>query len=136
MDRPDLNQVTPDVRAYIETLETELARLRDKNSPPKRAEAPVEASEPPTTLNVVTISAGGLVKRTPRHFYVRQRRGGMGIFDLEVGEDDRPAYLTIADKSQDLLIVSSQVRAFRLPLRDRLGAAWEFAWKKETRSRR
>jgi DNA gyrase subunit A len=118
MDRPDLSQVAPEVRAYIETLEAEVARLQDKSNQPKQTEAPLEAGEPPTSLNVVTLSAGGLVKRTPRHLFPRQHRGGMGIFDLEAGEDDRPAHLAIADESQDLLIVSNQARAFRLPLRE------------------
>jgi DNA gyrase subunit A len=118
IDRPDLSQVAPEVRAYIDILEAELARLRDKSSQPKQTESPLEAGEPPTSLNVVTLSAGGLVKRTPRHLYPRQHRAGMGIFDLEVGEDDRPAHLAIVDDSQDLLIVSNQARAFRLPLRN------------------
>lgn len=117
MDRPDLSQVAPEVRAYIDMLETELARLRDKSSQPRPTESPLETGEPPTSLNVVTISAGGLAKRTPRHLYTRQRRGGMGIFDLELSERDRPAHLAIADESQDLLIVTDQARAFRLPLR-------------------
>jgi DNA gyrase subunit A len=40
----------------------------------------------------------------------------MGIFDLETGTDDPPVALSIADQSQDLLIITSQARAFRLPV--------------------
>lgn len=119
VERPDLDTLDPDVRAYIEALEAELDRLRrGRNQPRREAAEPVssEPSEPPTTLNVITISAAGLAKRTPRHLYSRQRRGGMGVFDLEVPEDDLPALLTIADESQSLVLITSRARAFRLPV--------------------
>jgi len=76
------------------------------------AEEIFEPSEPPTTRNVITFSAGGLAKRTPRHLYDRQRRGGMGIFDLDAPEEDPPASLTITDQSQTLVLVTDQGRAF------------------------
>lgn len=123
MRRPDLSQVSPEVRGYIEELEAELERAR--GAIPARArpaapaaseealpEAAFEPSEPPTTLNLLTISANGLIKRTPRHLYDRQRRGGMGIFDLDSPESDPPAFLTIADQAQGLVMITSQGRAF------------------------
>ena len=79
---------------------------------------PIEPAEPPTTRNIITISAAGLAKRTPRHLYPRQRRGGMGIFDLDVPENDPPAFLTCADESHHLVLVSTQGRAFRLAVSD------------------
>jgi len=115
IERPDLSQLAPAVRAYIEHLEAELSHLQ---GPDARAEGTVELepSEPPTTLNVVTLSAAGVAKRTPRHLYDRQRRGGMGIFDLETPKDDPPAILAIADESQTLVIVTTLARAFRIPV--------------------
>ncbi|MCA9976161.1 MAG: hypothetical protein KC413_10445, partial [Anaerolineales bacterium] len=79
MERPDLSQIPDDVRAYIEALEQELLSLQ--NSPTLSKEAPEpEFSEPPTTINVITVSQAGYAKRTPRHWYGRQRRSGMGVF--------------------------------------------------------
>jgi DNA gyrase subunit A len=116
LERPDLSQVDPTIVAYIETLEAELDRLRQMQPETESLDAPLAPSEPPTTLNVITISRACLVKRTPRHLYTRQRRGGMGIFDLDSPADDPPAGLVIADESQDLLLVTNQARVFRLPL--------------------
>jgi DNA gyrase subunit A len=118
IERPDLSQVDPQVRAYVEALEAELERLHGEEVAGERAvaAAPLEPSEPPTPLNVITVSAGGLAKRTPRHLYYRQRRGGMGIFDLETPESDPPAFLTIADESQSLLLITNHARAFRVPV--------------------
>jgi DNA gyrase subunit A len=119
LDRPDLHGLSPQVIAYIQALETEVARLRHR-APAPDEEPPaelLEPNEPPTTLNVITISAAGLAKRTPRHLYGRQRRGGMGIFDLEVSAEDRPAFVTVADESHDLILLTSLARAFRLAVR-------------------
>jgi DNA gyrase/topoisomerase IV subunit A len=119
VERPDLSQTDPAVRAYIQALEAELARLRPQDSSPPPA---LEPSEPPTTLNVITISAASVAKRTPRHLYTRQRRGGMGVFDLDTPKDDPPTFLTIADEDQKLLLLTSQARAFYLPV-DKLPAS-------------
>lgn len=139
LERPDLSQTTPDVRAYIESLERELERVRlnaiaarSRGDAPRRpapAARPAleedrpetlpelnEPEEPPTTLNVITLTASGIAKRTPRHLYTRQRRGGMGIFDLETPDDTPPAILTLADEAQTLLLLSQQGRAYRLPV--------------------
>ena len=115
IERPDLSRLDPDVRVYIESLEAQLERLREPGHD-EVSSATLEPSEPPTSLNVITVSASGLAKRTPRHFYDRQRRGGMGVFDLEISKNDPPAILTIADEQQTLVLVTNQARAFRLPV--------------------
>jgi DNA gyrase subunit A len=115
--RPDLSHVDPAILAYIESLENELHRSAVE--PRFRETTPVEVSEPsepPTTLMVLTATAGGFIKRTPRHFYDRQRRAGMGIFDLDSSEADPPTLLTIADLSQGVVFLTSQARAFRMPV--------------------
>jgi DNA gyrase subunit A len=124
LDRPDLSAASREVRAYVEALEAELARFGgSRSSPPAQAEGvdataeTLEPAEPPTTLNVVTISAQGLAKRTPRHLYGRQRRGGMGIFDLETTGDDQPAFLMVLDEAHDLLVLTNLARAFHVPVR-------------------
>ena len=119
LERPDLSLASPDVRAYIEALEAELAAPR--KSPTRAREGFAdelaelnEPSEAPTTIQVITATAGGIIKRTPRHLYDRQRRGGMGVFDLDVPDEDPPALLTIADVTQNLIVVTSLGRAFPL----------------------
>lgn len=106
------------------------ARLRaafQSEDVPEATEMPLEPDEPPTTISLITVSAGGFAKRTPRHLYSRQRRGGMGVFDLDAPEGDRPAFLTLADENDSLILITNLARAFRLhvnglpesPVRDR-----------------
>lgn len=116
--RPDLNTLPADVRAYIEFLEDSLAEAESAAESERSSAASGEPSETPTTAQVITISRSGLVKRTPRHLYSRQRRGGMGIFDLDSGEDDPPAFLLVADVSDRLLVWSDRNRYFSLAVTD------------------
>jgi DNA gyrase subunit A len=128
--RPDLTHIDAEVRAYIESLEAELARLRRGGRHSARPARPKpedeilperdvefqEESEPPTTINLITATAAGIAKRTPRHLYSCQRRSGMGIFDLETIESQPPMLLALADERQALLLITRNGRAFRLPV--------------------
>lgn len=117
--RPDLSGASLEVVAYIEKLEEEISRLQASGGRRSaRVEAPLEPSEPPTTINIVTISKQGLIKRTPRHFYGRQRRSGMGIFDLDVAEGDAPQFLVSVDESAGVVLLTNQGRVFRVKMSD------------------
>lgn len=122
LERPDLSGVEPEVLAYIEALEAALeaappgTRRSRTVTPVVNEEEPPELSEPPTTCHVITLSRAGMIKRTPRHLYGRQRRSGMGIFDLELPDDDLPAVLCVLDESQMALAFTSEGRAFRFPV--------------------
>ncbi len=114
IERPDLSEVAPEILAYIEALEEEVTRLQDENPGRVKEETPPEPSEAPTPYNVVTISKKGQGKRTPRHFYGRQRRSGMGVFDLETADDDPPAILVVAHEDEAVLLFTDFGRTFRL----------------------
>ncbi|NLE45374.1 MAG: hypothetical protein GX620_11685 [Chloroflexi bacterium] len=118
--RPDMDSLAPEVRAYIEFLEARLRQQdrvsrRDTSQAGRHDDEPIGPPEPPTTINLITISSEGVAKRSPRHLYSRQHRGGMGVFDLECTGADVPALLTLADERDDLILFTDQGRAFRLP---------------------
>lgn len=116
-ERPDLSEVAPEIVAYIEYLER---ALKTSQTQPSRGSSRSESSEPcepPTTIQVITISRSGIAKRTPRHLYARQKRGGMGVFDLESGAEDPPERVVIADISRELVLITTEARAFRVPVK-------------------
>lgn len=113
MDRPDLSGVDQDVVAYIEMLEKTLLEATAKSA---RKVATAEPSEPETTIQIITMTKSGIAKRTARHHYLRQNRGGMGVFDIETTENDPPFALVEADESADILIITDQGRTFRIPV--------------------
>ena len=128
--RPNLSGLPLEVLSYIQSLEAELEALREREisraprveavprrgaeAAPEPDEEPSGPSEPPTTRQLITMTAGGIAKRTPRHLYDRQRRGGMGVFDLDAPEGDPPAFLVVADVEQSLILITTQGRAFPL----------------------
>ncbi len=127
--RPNLSRVDSEIVDYIVALENELQHttrrgLKETSKPPRIEAAEsdfsfneeLEPGEPPSTLNLITVSREGMIKRTPRHLFLRQRRGGMGIFDLDSRSDDFPAFLTVADERQSLLIFTDHARVFRFPV--------------------
>lgn len=118
MERPDIRQASPEIQAYITYLEQKLLEKETAVSPTasasRRSTASDEPSEPPTSLNVITVSQNGVAKRTLRHLYTRQRRSGMGVFDLDVDAPDKPALLAVADETADVLLFTNLGRAFRL----------------------
>lgn len=132
MERPDLSSLPADVVAYIKSLENELEQWRGQRLPlpAARSKAEIldedqplpglveldEPAEAPSGMHVITVTAKGIAKRTPRHLYNRQHRGGMGIFDIETEEDDPPALLCVADETHHLLLITNYGRCFRLPV--------------------
>ena len=116
MQRPDLSSVAPEIRDYIEYLEKKIIPSSDRSAKAEPA-SPVSSeilfTEPQTTQCVFTISQAGQVKRTYRHFYSRQHRGGMGVFDLDTNAPDYPKLLACADESQTLLIFTDKARVYR-----------------------
>ena len=129
-ERPDLTKLDPKTRAYIEALEAQLARQQPAARSERKARPaltqddedlfmssePLEPSEPPTTINLFIATASGLVRRTPRHLFNRQRRGGMGAIEFETPTGEPPSIMALADERQNLLLLTSLGRAHRLPI--------------------
>ena len=113
MERPDLTGLPAEAVAYIEYLE---GRLLVRKQTTRAPAIPSEPSEPPTTVQVITMTRAGIAKRTARHLYYRQRRAGMGVFDLDAVEEDPPAFLAIADESEAILVWTNRGRVYRLPV--------------------
>ncbi|HRX02281.1 MAG: hypothetical protein KDI07_04840 [Anaerolineae bacterium] len=129
-----IEQATPILRRYILTLEQENARLRQElmdaqgtAARRERAALARESREPSANTSVptprygddvmvITVTAQGLCKRTPVNEYSAQRRGGVGVFDIQTSRDDQVAHVLVAREAAALLVLSSRGRAFRVPV--------------------
>lgn len=125
MQRPDLSNVNPTILAYIEYLEKKAGMRQQSLSSRERDEdyhtAIPEHSEPlpaerENKFNIITVSKEGVGKRTLRHLYTRQHRGGMGVFGMDLSGDDEPALLAGVEENQNLLLFTNRARVYRLPL--------------------
>lgn len=120
MERPDLSNIPQSVLEYIEFLESNIGQIKSINR--DRAEASQSSDstplnpEPPTSAQILTLSKLGFAKRTFRHLYLPQHRGGTGNLDLEVDNVDEHLLAADLDKATTLLVFSNQGRVFRIPL--------------------
>lgn len=124
MQRPDLSNINPEIVAYIDFLEKK-AGIRQSRAVSANDEAldlaTDRASEtlPPereTNVNIITVCSSGTMKRTLRHLYTRQHRGGMGVFGIDIDSPDSPVVLASAEENQNLLLFTSRARVFRQSL--------------------
>jgi DNA gyrase subunit A len=127
-------QASPALQRYVRTMELENARLRQellelrqgaarrqraevaRETRSEAAPAPLPTLRYPDDVMVLTITARGLAKRTPLNDYSTQRRGGVGVFDIQSTRDDLVAHLAVTRASASLLLLSSRGRAFRIPV--------------------
>ncbi|MFT5196566.1 MAG: DNA gyrase subunit A [Cellvibrionaceae bacterium] len=122
MERPDLTDASDEIEAYIAYLENALKEKPQAKSQNKTvslepaALAEPELTEPETTVQVITLSHAGCMKRTPRHLYGRQRRAGMGVFEIDLPEDDRPKQIIFADVESDLIALTNFARIYKIPV--------------------
>ena len=118
MERPDLSTASDEIIRYIEYLEKKLNINEDANEGISHDRSLAAfPPEPETTVGLITISHSGMAKRTYRHLYLRQHRGGMGVFDLDAPQPDFPLVMGLVDENQTILALTNRARAFRLHAR-------------------
>jgi DNA gyrase subunit A len=120
MQRPDLSNLDPEILAYIEFLEKKVGvRVPTQAGKESAADIALERSSEPlpaeqeTVVNIITTSYDGVAKRTLRHLYTRQHRGGMGVFGMDIDLPDYPVLLSSAEENQNLLFFTNRARVFR-----------------------
>ncbi len=70
----------------------------------------------PEKETVLVFTAGGYVKRTDPSEYKMQRRGGVGVIDLETKEEDFVTQLLTADTHSDLLFFTNKGKAYQIKM--------------------
>ncbi len=72
----------------------------------------------PEEEQVLVLTAGGYVKRTNPDEYRKQKRGGVGVIDLDTKEEDFVTTFLTTSTHSDLLFFTDQGRAFQLKMYD------------------
>lgn len=70
----------------------------------------------PDEDTVLVLTKGGYVKRTSPNEYRRQKRGGVGVIDLETKEEDVVETLITASAHADLLFFSDRGKAYQIKM--------------------
>ncbi|HNW71784.1 MAG TPA: DNA gyrase subunit A [Candidatus Paceibacterota bacterium] len=72
----------------------------------------------PDTETVLVFTAGGYVKRTDPSEYRAQKRGGVGVVDLETKEEDFVTMLVSGSTHNDLLFFTNTGKAYQMKMYD------------------
>lgn len=110
-------------KKILKVISTELAEIREKHGDDRRTKyvkgGVREISEEdliPDADSVLVFTAGGYVKRTDPNEYRSQKRGGVGVVDLETKEEDVVTHLLTTSTHSDLLFFTNRGKAYQLKM--------------------
>ncbi len=72
----------------------------------------------PDEENTLTLTSGGYIKRTNPDEYKRQKRGGVGVVDLDTKEEDFVTNFLTASTHSDLLFFTDHGKAYQIKMYD------------------
>jgi DNA gyrase subunit A len=70
----------------------------------------------PDAESVLVLTKGGYIKRTDPSEYRKQKRGGVGVVDLDTKEEDFITHLVFATTHNDLLFFSDKGKAYQIKM--------------------
>jgi DNA gyrase subunit A len=68
--------------------------------------------------NALVLTSGGYIKRTSPDEYKRQKRGGVGVVDLDTKEEDFVTHFLTASTHSDLLFFTDKGKAYQIKMYD------------------
>ncbi len=72
----------------------------------------------PDEENALVLTAGGYIKRTNPDEFRKQKRGGVGVVDLDTKEEDFVTHLLIASTHSDLLFFTNKGKVYQSKMYD------------------
>ena len=123
----DLEDILANPKRIPAIIKSEIKEVKDKFADERRTkvfshEAKTLSMEDliPDDENVLVYTAGGYVKRTDPEEYKKQKRGGVGVVDLDTKEEDFITHLVTTTNHSDLLFFTDigkvyQIKMYEIP---------------------
>lgn len=109
----------------LKVVKDELLELKEKHGDERRTKVikggvKVLSVEDlvPEEENALVLTAGGYIKRTNPDEYKRQKRGGVGVVDLDTKEEDFVTNFLVASTHSDLLFFTDRGKAYQIKMYD------------------
>jgi DNA gyrase subunit A len=119
----ELRDLLASPKKISKVIADELKEIREKHGDDRRTKLVKggvrEISEEdliPDADSVLVFTAGGYVKRTDPNEYKTQKRGGVGVVDLETKEEDVVTHLLKTSTHSDLLFFTNKGKAYQLKM--------------------
>jgi DNA gyrase subunit A len=121
----ELQDLLASPKKILNVISTELKNIKEKYGDERRTKIVKggvknisEEDMIPEKESVLVFTAGGYVKRTDPEEYKSQKRGGVGVIDLETKEEDFVTILVNANTHDDLLFFTNMGKAFQIKMYD------------------
>ena len=121
----DLRGILGSEKRVRTIIKTELAEIREKYGDDRRTKIVkhgVKEFNPEDLIadeeSVLVLTKGGYIKRTDPSEYRKQKRGGVGVVDLDTKEEDFISHLIFATTHNDLLFFTDKGKAYQLKMYD------------------
>ena len=119
----DLKDILSKPKRILSIIKAELAEIKEKYGDERRtkvvkggvknlSEEDMIADEP----NMLVLTAGGYVKRTNPDEYRKQKRGGVGVVDLDTKDEDFITHFLGASAHSDILFFTNKGKAYQIKM--------------------
>ncbi len=121
----ELEALLASAKKIFKVIADELREIKDKYADERKTKIITGGTKQindedliPEKESVLVFTAGGYVKRTDPTEYRQQKRGGVGVIDLETKEEDFVTMLLSADTHSDLLFFTNKGKAYQIKMYD------------------
>lgn len=121
----ELKSILGSVKKIISIIKKESEEIKEKYGDERRTKimkggVQVLSVEDliPDEENALVLTAGGYIKRTNPDEFRKQRRGGVGVVDLDTKEEDFVTHLLTASTHNDLLFFTNKGKAYQTKMYD------------------
>lgn len=121
----DLKDILENPKRIPKIVKEELQAIAEKHGDLRRTKVIAHEAKSfsiedviPDEESVLVYTAGGYVKRTDPEEYKKQKRGGVGVVDLDTKEEDFITHLVTGTTHSDLLFFSDKGKAYQIKMYD------------------
>ncbi len=119
----DLKDILDNPKRIPKIIKEEITAIAEKHGDDRRTKVVAGEAKSfsiedviPDEEAVVVYTAGGYVKRTDPEEYKKQKRGGVGVVDLDTKEEDFITHLVTGTAHSDLLFFTDKGKAYQIKM--------------------
>ena len=119
----ELKEILANPKKLLGIIKTELAEIKKKYGDERRTKVVKHAAKSFSAEDLVAdeesvlvLTAGGYIKRTDPSEYRKQRRGGVGVVDLDTKEEDFVTHLVTTNTHSDLLFFTDRGKVYQMKM--------------------
>ena len=119
----DLKDILSKPKRILQIIKDELAEIKEKYGDDRRTKVIKQGVKNlsdedliPNEESVLVLTAGGYVKRTNPDEYKKQKRGGVGVVDLDTKDEDFITHFLTATTHNEILFFTDKGKAYQIKM--------------------